>query len=440
MRFLMLVAATILSAVFSNVETARAETRSLKLHHLHSGEKATIAFWKDGRYLSGGRKQIDRLLRDWRTGQSVKMDPRLLDLVWETYRRSGSNGFISVIGGYRSPATNKMLRSRSSGVARHSQHTLGKAMDLQIPGVPLRKLREIGLKLQVGGVGYYPKSGSPFLHLDVGQARYWPRMKRTQLMALFPKGDTVYLPSDGRPLPRYREALAAYSKNRFVGIDPQDGGGEARRETTLLALLLDGDGDEARQARTRSAASALVTPATLRSFPRPRPDAAWAPAESSAASPSLPRERPSPIEESAGMLASLPVPTPSPVRPVSLAADAAGEKSLFSERVSLAGPVAAARDEIAALIGSSPASSSGRRDGRLSALLGNPDARSMRQPFFASNRSRLWMIARPADGLASGFEPREAAPRLRRFEGSAVWFLPVARSDAGAPLAILARR
>ena len=110
---------------------------------------------------------------------------------------------IEIICGYRSPGTNEMLRGRSnrSGVARHSQHTLGKAIDFYIPGVPLEKLRETAMRLQGGGVGYYPTSGSPFVHLDVGNVRAWPRMTREQLVKLFPDGRTVHLPTDGTPCP-----------------------------------------------------------------------------------------------------------------------------------------------------------------------------------------------------------------------------------------------
>ena len=101
-----------------------------------------------------------------------------------------------------------MLRSRSKGVAKHSQHTLGKAIDFFIPGVPLDVLRAAAMKAQGGGVGYYPTSGSPFVHLDVGSVRAWPRMTREQLAKLFPDGRTVHLPPDGNPLPGYQLALA----------------------------------------------------------------------------------------------------------------------------------------------------------------------------------------------------------------------------------------
>ncbi len=115
---------------------------------------------------------------------------------------------IEVIGGYRSPATNAMLRARSRGVAQTSLHMLGKAMDFYIPGVPLAKIREAGLRLQRGGVGFYPTSGSPFVHLDTGGIRHWPRMTRDQLVRVFPDGKTVHVPADGKPMPGYATALA----------------------------------------------------------------------------------------------------------------------------------------------------------------------------------------------------------------------------------------
>ena len=114
-----------------------------------------------------------------------------------------------------------MLRRRSRGVARFSQHMLGHAMDFYIPGVPLEQLREIGLRLQRGGVGFYPTSGSPFVHMDTGGVRMWPRMTRDQLVRVFPDGRTVHIPSDGKPLPAMRwrwpmSARAAASPPTFA--------------------------------------------------------------------------------------------------------------------------------------------------------------------------------------------------------------------------------
>ncbi|MEX6508585.1 DUF882 domain-containing protein [Jiella sp. M17.18] len=186
----------------------------LKFYHLHTHEKGAFAYKVDGRYDPEQLKKIDWILRDWRESEAIKIDPRLLDLIWEAYQQSGSKDYIRVICGYRSPGTNAMLRSRSSGVARKSQHMLGRALDFYIPDVPLKTIREIGLKMQFGGVGFYPHSGSPFVHLDVGNARHWPRMSRKELVAVFPQGGTVHVPSDGRPLPGYDRAIADYKQRR----------------------------------------------------------------------------------------------------------------------------------------------------------------------------------------------------------------------------------
>ena len=123
-----------------------------------------------------------------------------------------------------------MLRRRSDGVARFSQHMLGHAMDFYIPGVPLEQLRVIGLRLERGGVGFYPTSGSPFVHMDTGGVRYWPRMTREQLVRVFPDGRTVHIPSDGRPLPGYALALADLRKR---GDNPSEKSIEAARSAGI---------------------------------------------------------------------------------------------------------------------------------------------------------------------------------------------------------------
>jgi len=193
-----------------------AETRSLKIYYIHTREKAEIVYKKDGRYVDAGLKKLNHLLRDWRRNEPTNMDPRLFDLVWQVYRLSGSRDYIHVVSAYRSPSTNNMLRSRSanSGVAKNSQHTLGRALDFYLPDVNLAKLRGLGLKQEGGGVGYYPTSGSPFIHMDVGSVRHWPRMNRKELMALFPDGKTIHVPSDGKPLDGYNQALASYNARK----------------------------------------------------------------------------------------------------------------------------------------------------------------------------------------------------------------------------------
>lgn len=197
---------------------ASAETRSLKLYNAHTRESATVVYKRDGRFDQAGLTQLNRFLRDWRQNKPTKMDPKLFDIIWEVYRKSGATRPITVICGYRAPETNAALRRRSSGVAENSLHTKGMAMDFFIPGVPLAKLRAIGLQAQAGGVGYYPKSGSPFVHMDTGNVRHWPRMSRSELVAVFPNGGTLHTPSDGKPLPGYSQALAAYKARQARGV------------------------------------------------------------------------------------------------------------------------------------------------------------------------------------------------------------------------------
>ncbi|TPL86400.1 DUF882 domain-containing protein [Mesorhizobium sp. B2-3-13] len=226
---------------------AQAEVRSLKLYHLHTHEKAEIVYKRNGRYVPEGLRKINIILRDWRRNEPTKMDPRLLDLVWEAYRESGATDYIQVVCGYRSPSTNSMLRSRSRGVAEKSQHMLGKAMDFYIPGVPLKKLRNIGLKMQGGGVGYYPTSGSPFVHMDVGNVRHWPGISRQELVSLFPNGKTLHVPSDGRPLPGYEQALASYQSRKGSGtpnIEMASAGGSGKKSGGFLSALFGGGGDD----------------------------------------------------------------------------------------------------------------------------------------------------------------------------------------------------
>ena len=206
-RAVQLAAALVIASAFM-ASGAHAETRTLKLYNTHTKERVSITFKRNGRYLPAGLREANRFLRDWRRNEIIKMDPELLDLIWEVYREVRGRDHIYVVSSYRSPATNNMLRKRSSGVARKSQHTLGKAMDFYIPGVNLARLRATGLRKQVGGVGYYPRSGSPFVHMDTGRVRHWPKMSRSQLAKIFPNGKTLHIPSDGKPLKGYKLALA----------------------------------------------------------------------------------------------------------------------------------------------------------------------------------------------------------------------------------------
>jgi uncharacterized protein YcbK (DUF882 family) len=215
---------------------AEGDTRTISFHHLHTGENLTITYKHNGRYDDAALKQIDWFMRDWRREESVRMDPHLIDLLWETYREVDGTQPIQVVCGYRSPTTNSMLRARSTGVAQFSQHTNGQAMDFYIPGVPLEKVRVVGLRLQRGGVGFYPTSGSPFVHLDTGTIRHWPRMTHDQLARVFPDGRTVHVPSDGRPLSGYALALADVERR---GSEPSATSLEAARGAGVITASIE---------------------------------------------------------------------------------------------------------------------------------------------------------------------------------------------------------
>ncbi len=187
---------------------ANGDTRSISIMNVHTNESATVTFKRNGYYDAEGIKQLSWLLRDWRRDEPTSMSPRLFDILWEVHQESGSQEPFHAVSGYRSPATNAMLRRSSRGVAEHSQHMLGRAMDSFLPDVPISRMREIAMHMQRGGVGYYPTAGSPFVHIDAGGVRAWPRMTRDQLARLFPDGKTVHLPPDGHPLPGYEQAKA----------------------------------------------------------------------------------------------------------------------------------------------------------------------------------------------------------------------------------------
>ncbi|QQO16157.1 DUF882 domain-containing protein [Bradyrhizobium diazoefficiens] len=227
-------ACVVLLAAAGSVHDAAAlnETKTLSFHHTHSGEDLTVTFKRDGRYDEAALKQLNHFLRDWRTQDETVMDRHLFDILWEVYRDVDGKQPIQIISSYRSPATNAMLRRRSSGVARFSQHMLGHAMDFYIPGVPLEQIRFAGLRLQRGGVGFYPTSGSPFVHLDTGSIRHWPRMTHDQLARVFPDGKTVHLPTDGVPLKGYEFAKAE--------IERRGSGDDAGSKPSFFAALFKG--------------------------------------------------------------------------------------------------------------------------------------------------------------------------------------------------------
>lgn len=145
--------------------------RALSLHNLHTGETLKATFFDEGAYVPDALAALNHLLRDFRTGDTHPIAPGLLDLVASLSARLDTRETVQVISGYRSPATNALLHERSSGVASHSLHMDGLAMDIRIPGVQLAHLRDAALGMARGGVGFYP--ASDFVHVDVGRVRRW---------------------------------------------------------------------------------------------------------------------------------------------------------------------------------------------------------------------------------------------------------------------------
>lgn len=300
---LIVVLACIFATTFLPTTKAVAQTKTLKLYYLHTREKNKITYYKNGKYINSALKKINWALRDWRLNEPTKMDPKLLDLVWEAYRRSGSKAYIHVISGYRSPVTNEKLRKRGGGQAKKSQHTRGKALDFYLPDVKISKMRSIGLKMGVGGVGYYPRSGSPFVHLDTGSVRHWPRMTRKQLAKVFPKGKTMHIPTDGKPLARYKVAVAEYKSRSKKGKKiPTSSKKELNFFQRLAAKASSDEKEDAVQ-------SAPILPRSVKTIkaPSPRPDLVQpAQVKPVVGTASAPKE----IERAAPLSITEPIPTP----------------------------------------------------------------------------------------------------------------------------------
>lgn len=161
-------------SLFPSIILGKAEgsyKKSLSLYNIHTGENLNTTYWADGTYIPEALSQMNHLLRDYRTDDAMDMDTELFDLLYSIRSNLDSSKPFNVISGYRSPQTNAMLNHHSTGVAKKSLHMQGKAMDINLPGRDLEKLRKIAMNLNQGGVGYYPSSD--FVHVDVGRVRYW---------------------------------------------------------------------------------------------------------------------------------------------------------------------------------------------------------------------------------------------------------------------------
>lgn len=149
----------------------RANVRKLSFDNLHTGERLKADYWIDGEYVPQALQTINRVLRDFRTGDVHAIEPKLLDVLSMLRGMLETESDFQVISGYRSPKTNAMLHEQSDGVAATSLHMQGMAIDIRVGGRPLTGLRDAALRLAAGGVGYYPKSN--FVHVDVGRVRRW---------------------------------------------------------------------------------------------------------------------------------------------------------------------------------------------------------------------------------------------------------------------------
>lgn len=145
--------------------------RTLSLNNLHTGETIRTTFWAEGVFQIDALRDIDFVLRDYRTGDVTEIDPQLLVLLHRITQTTGVDEPFDVISGYRSPKTNAALATNSGGVAKRSLHMQGMAIDIGLPGVRLAHLRDAAKSLRAGGVGYYPKSN--FVHVDTGKIRFW---------------------------------------------------------------------------------------------------------------------------------------------------------------------------------------------------------------------------------------------------------------------------
>ncbi|UXD86078.1 DUF882 domain-containing protein [Thalassolituus hydrocarboniclasticus] len=155
----------------TRVFAGQQEERTLRLYNIHTGEFTNSTFWANGRYIDDGVAELDLLVRDHRRDQVMAMQRELYQNMYQLQQLFASHEPLYIISGYRAPESNASLRYANAGVAEHSLHMQGRAIDIRIPGVSHRHLHRAALAMGNGGVGYYPKSG--FIHIDTGRTRHW---------------------------------------------------------------------------------------------------------------------------------------------------------------------------------------------------------------------------------------------------------------------------
>ncbi len=168
---LSLVALGITASVTPPKPVRAADARQLSFYHTHTRLSLDVVYYANGEYIDSALDEINRFLKDFRTGEITAMNPQLLDLLHDVRNELGSEEAYEVISAYRSPETNEMLRETTTGVAKKSQHLKGNAIDVRLRGVRITKLRDTALRMERGGVGFYPRSD--FVHMDMGPVRQW---------------------------------------------------------------------------------------------------------------------------------------------------------------------------------------------------------------------------------------------------------------------------
>jgi uncharacterized protein YcbK (DUF882 family) len=170
-EFLRTAACGVLVCAASPVLADHMGERRVSFAHTHTGEQLDTVYFRDGKYDQAALVRVAYTLRDFRSGDVHTIDPMLLDALFELQIKSGHDRPYQIISAYRSPKTNKALRAKSNGVAEHSMHLTGQAVDIRVKGVSTKGLRDLALGMYRGGVGYY--GSADFLHVDTGRVRTW---------------------------------------------------------------------------------------------------------------------------------------------------------------------------------------------------------------------------------------------------------------------------
>jgi uncharacterized protein YcbK (DUF882 family) len=158
-------------AAIKPADVRAADARQLSFYHTHTRRSLDVVYYANGEYVDSALDEVNRFLKDFRTGDVTEINPQLLDLLHDVRNELGGDEVYEVISAYRSPKTNEMLRTKTNGVAKKSQHLKGNAIDVRLRGVRTTALRDTALRMQRGGVGFYEESD--FVHVDMGPVRNW---------------------------------------------------------------------------------------------------------------------------------------------------------------------------------------------------------------------------------------------------------------------------